>query len=483
MVKIETRWAVALVAAAAIVGAAGAEAQTSQAFRVNTLQVLDPHVYIDAFGTGSCNDITNPPGLLGINVNGLVQDFLDDCEPVGENPEPCVSEFNLVTVFDPLEQTAGAGGALQECMFEGNPCTLRVGLVETCTRDGESVDCDGMFSNDTMTTYSNAGPGNVCLDGLPGTTGPNNGGDYTPSVDPTGGPCGVSGEIDLTLELGSDFVITIPLQSLELAAQYDGDPATGLINGLARGFVPESAADAIKLDLADLSGGLLQATRSLTQLLPGPDKCDGGLMHGEVCTNNTGCPADPNEPTPDCVEGRCTGGANAGLTCASATNCPATLCRISCAPQGFGVPPAGTAQDDRDLGPNGEDGWWFYLRFNGEAVDVPEPPTPTPTPTSEIPPTDTPTPEPTFTPTPTPTLTPTDTPIPPSATPTQTVPACAGDCNGNGTVTIGEVQTSANIFLGKATVASCPAADTNGNAAVSIAEVTQASNSFRLGCP
>ena len=246
-----------------------AEAQERRAFRVSSLQIIDPHVMIDAFGTGSCSDITNPPGLLTINVNGLVQEFLDECEPVEEGmAEPCVSDFNLVTVFEPLDQTPGAGGSLAECMSGGNPCTLQVGLAEGCTRNGDSVVCDGALSNATMTTYSNGGAGAVCIDGLPGTTGPGNAGNYTPGVGPTDGPCGVSGQIDLTLELGTDLVITIPLRSLQLGAGYDGDPATGLINGLARGFVSEEAADAIKLDLGDLSGGLIRARHSATRLVP-----------------------------------------------------------------------------------------------------------------------------------------------------------------------------------------------------------------------
>jgi hypothetical protein len=481
MVKFHARIGLCVMVAG-LVAAGSAWAQTSRAFRVNTLEVVDPHVFIDPFGSNSCSDITNPPGLLGINVNGLVSDFLTDCTPVAEgSAEPCVSEFNLVTVFEPYDQTAGEGGALEECTFDGNPCTMRVGLVDACTRDGETVTCDGAFESDNLTTYSNAGIGTECLAGLPMTTGPNNVGNYTPGVVPVAGPCAATGAFDLTLNLGTDFVITIPLQGLELAATYDGDPADGLINGLARGFVPESAADAVKLDLGDLTDGLIRSTRTLGQLLAGQDKCDGGLNHGDACTANTGCPADPADPTPECVDGRCTAGANAGLTCATVANCPATLCRISCAPTGFGLPPNGTSQDDRDEGPNGESGWWFYLSFNAEEVVVPEPPTPTPTNTPDVTNTPTATPTATDTPTATPTPTPTDTPVP-TATPTP-LPLCPGDCNGDRTVTIAEVQRAVNVFLAQDTVAVCTSADSNGNGSVSIAEVVQASNSFQFGCP
>jgi RHS repeat-associated protein len=52
----------------------------------------------------------------------------------------------------------------------------------------------------------------------------------------------------------------------------------------------------------------------------------------------------------------------------------------------------------------------------------------------------------------------------------------AGDCDANGTVTIAEVQSAINMFLGLKTVALC--VDTNGDTTVSIAEVQKTINSF-----
>jgi hypothetical protein len=52
----------------------------------------------------------------------------------------------------------------------------------------------------------------------------------------------------------------------------------------------------------------------------------------------------------------------------------------------------------------------------------------------------------------------------------------AGDCDGNGTVTIAEVQSGINMFLGLNPVKAC--VDTNGNNAVSIDEVQKVINSF-----
>lgn len=345
-------------------------------FRVTEGFIRDPHIFIDPFGTGSCNDLTDPPGILGLSVNGaLLADAINECTPDPENPPSCVYGLNIVVFFNPLVQGDGQGANVQ------------VGIAESC------VDADGDTgtTNDVTCTLSSAtleganyvsqGAG-TCLEPHTGTTGPNNTGSYSPGAPPTDnwvpitnpvGPCAVSEQLaSFGFEFGG---VTIALENVQVAGTYTGgDPATGLSNALMRGFVPESIADSIKLHLGDLTEGVLSGTRTLTQLLPGPDKCDGGLNHGLTCSNLTQCPADPNEPTPTCVDGTCTGGANAGLTCTGDAQCPATLCRVSCAPQGFGAPPAATAQDDRDANPPNpgntpKTGWWFYLNVNAQHVN------------------------------------------------------------------------------------------------------------------
>ena len=52
----------------------------------------------------------------------------------------------------------------------------------------------------------------------------------------------------------------------------------------------------------------------------------------------------------------------------------------------------------------------------------------------------------------------------------------AGDCDSNGTVTITEVQSAINMFLGLKTIESC--VDQDNNSSVSIAEVQKVINSF-----
>jgi hypothetical protein len=78
------------------------------------------------------------------------------------------------------------------------------------------------------------------------------------------------------------------------------------------------------------------------------------------------------------------------------------------------------------------------------------------------------------------TATPPDTATP-EATAT-TLPACAGDCSGDGSVTVNELITGVNIALGNAGVSSCPAFDRNGDGEVSINELIAAVNAALNGC-
>lgn len=300
-------WAVALLAATAT----AAHGQERQAFRVVRLEVIDPHFYFDPFGTGVCHDITNPPGLLGSSLNGLTQQSLEQCDPVGGGSVPrCTHDFNLLAIFDPLNRTTGQGGALADCTYGGDPCEATVGFDDECTRCAGGVNCSGVLTDAAATTYGVAGAGHICLNAYAGTTGPNNGGSYTPAIVPTDGPCAVSGAVALPLPLGTNFV-TLPLQHLQLAGQFVGDPATGLTKGLMRGFVSETAADATMVNFEVLASVPLSAL-----LAGGQNSCapSGG-------TNNNQDDRDTHPPD--------------------------------------------------NLG--GELGWWFYIAFEAEAVVVAEP--------------------------------------------------------------------------------------------------------------
>lgn len=419
----------AVVQLSSLVTAASVAAQQRQAYRINKLALRDPGVFI-GFGA-ACFELTNPPGLFGISVNDLINDYVTECNPT--NATPCTYDFNLVAVFDPLSQTPGQGGVLAPCTVGDESCTAGVYLYPECTKTATGTVCSGVPDTGVETTYGNAGSGQNCLGPFPGTTGRNNVTAYTPEIPQPTGPCFQTGAVDFTFEFGSDVVVTIPLEGLQVAGTWVGEPATGIVKGLARGFLPESAADATVISVTSP----VTLSVRLSEALPGgADRCFGGERDGLPCTNPTG------------------------------SECPGGECKISCAPAGSG---SNHAQDDSDHNPpdnlNGTKGWWFYLEFEAEPVTVPdaETPTPTATATATPPPTDTPTPLPTATPTPR--------------------PICAGDCNGDFNVTIGEVQTTANIFLESQPLSACASADVDKDGSVMINEIVRAALGFNNGCP
>jgi len=60
--------------------------------------------------------------------------------------------------------------------------------------------------------------------------------------------------------------------------------------------------------------------------------------------------------------------------------------------------------------------------------------------------------------------------------------ACAGDCDGDGTVSVNELVLAVNIALGALPVTDCQAADTDGDGIVSITELVAAVNKALNGC-
>jgi hypothetical protein len=82
------------------------------------------------------------------------------------------------------------------------------------------------------------------------------------------------------------------------------------------------------------------------------------------------------------------------------------------------------------------------------------------------------------------TPTPAETP-PASATPTPTAPpaVCAGDCGGNGEVTVDELLLMVNIALGNTLPSQCVAGDKNHDGAITIDEILTAVNNALTGCP
>ena len=80
--------------------------------------------------------------------------------------------------------------------------------------------------------------------------------------------------------------------------------------------------------------------------------------------------------------------------------------------------------------------------------------------------------------------TPTGTLVENTATPTATPPgsSCPGDCDGLGTVSIGELITGVLIALQQRPLSACMSFDINGNGVVAVNELIQAVGKALNGC-
>jgi len=62
------------------------------------------------------------------------------------------------------------------------------------------------------------------------------------------------------------------------------------------------------------------------------------------------------------------------------------------------------------------------------------------------------------------------------------VPACPGDCGGDGVVTIDELTRGVRIALGEAPLSLCPAADADGDRTVAVPDLVRAVSASLEGC-
>ena len=62
------------------------------------------------------------------------------------------------------------------------------------------------------------------------------------------------------------------------------------------------------------------------------------------------------------------------------------------------------------------------------------------------------------------------------------MPACSGDCDGDGTVGISELIRGVNIALGSTPVEDCRAVDVDGDGIVGVNELIRAVGSALNGC-
>ncbi len=244
------------------------------AFRVDSLSLRDPHVFVDI---GACVDVTEPIGL-GVSINELISDAIT---MDGDVPADGLLDVSILSVFRPLEQPPLAGAIAE--IYTGD-CTVPFG----------SESCSPGAAPPGITSYVNQSSG-TCATPVGGTTGPANVGTYPPGIASPAADCYASLPLDSTFDLAG---ISIALEDVVQGATYVGAPATSLTDGLIIGFLSEADADAILLP-ASLPAFL--AGKPLSSVLAG-----------------------------------------------GSGSCAST--------------------DDRDTGPSGAMGWYFYLNFTAHEV-------------------------------------------------------------------------------------------------------------------
>jgi hypothetical protein len=208
------------------------------AFRFNDLDLRDPHVFVDIAG---CRDLTDT-ALLGFSVNGQLQQRIqNDTDGNGQ------LDLSYVLEFLPLQLD--------------QPTSLLDFGIAQCSAPLATTSCTPVQTS-AISGDANLQDSGVCSAPVLGTTRP-----YAPPVSESVARCFVSPVGTVTLDVGG---IPITLQQATVAGTWVGDPPTSIVQGLLRGFISESDADA-----AILPPTLpLIAGQPLSSILPGgSDNC------------------------------------------------------------------------------------------------------------------------------------------------------------------------------------------------------------------
>jgi len=208
----------------------------AQTMRISDLDLRDPHFYLNA--NPLCPDITDTQ-FLGFAVNNELQKLIT-MDGDGDN----FLDLSFLIIFDTLDPS-GPGGTLT---LEEAICTFPMaGTV--CQPDPLSVPVAVAYQNLTVGT---------CLSPLPGTLYD----PYTPEVTTPSSPCFVTDETVFDIDLGG---IVISLTKVRVAGTYVGNPPTAITDGMMRGFMSETVADATLIPASfPVVGG-----QPLSVLLPG----------------------------------------------------------------------------------------------------------------------------------------------------------------------------------------------------------------------
>lgn len=233
-----------------------------EAFRITTLALRDPHVFVTVPPQpplpALCLDFTDNaiPGT-GFSLNGQIAASL-----TGDADNDGYLDGSTLLLFRPLDRTT--------------PLARLEQVPARCTFPASTTSCEPPPTPvpPTIDFFDTRASG-TCLSPLPGTTGNNPPSPqyppYSPAVTAATGPCLRTGTRSAST---GDLGLELPLIDVQLGATFTPAPTDQLVNGLIRGFLPESVADAIQIPLPDPPGG----TVTLSSLLPGGTGfCTGAL--------------------------------------------------------------------------------------------------------------------------------------------------------------------------------------------------------------
>jgi hypothetical protein len=214
---------------------------TVDAFRFTSLNVRDPHFFVDAPLVG-CIDATDSVPL-GDSVNEQFNAAIAADDPA--MPDGAL-DLSLMLLFRPLDQTDGAAGDMD---FANGTCLVPAEATVCDLREGTEFNPTG---------FSSAAAG-TCLEPDAAHLSSEN---YNPQPGTTSGPCFHAGPGNVTIQTS----FALELQDAEIAGQYVGDPADEFVQGTLRGFMPIAVAEATMLppDLVESTGAT-----TIAQLLPG----------------------------------------------------------------------------------------------------------------------------------------------------------------------------------------------------------------------
>lgn len=207
-------------------------------FRINSLQVRDPHVFSPLDGDVT-QETVNDPLTAALNTDEDDDGNLD---------------LGLAMAFLPLDQTDAASEVFR---FANAVCTAP-GDASTCSLIVDTIPFDGMYTVTGDGECYAADDGNLSVYQEP-----------PGAPTPTTGPCFRSDIGTVTIAAGS---FTLPLQDAVVAAQFMGDPADGLIEGNIQGFVSTATADGIQIE----TGNDLIPMIALGAVLQDEDQDEGG---------------------------------------------------------------------------------------------------------------------------------------------------------------------------------------------------------------